>query len=213
VMAKLDELKLAENTFVIFTSDNGCSPQADFPDLAKHGHNPSHVYRGHKADLFEGGHRVPFLVRWPGTVKPGTTNERLVCLTDVLRTVADAAGVAVPETAGEDSASLLPTLKGEAQPARSAVVHHSINGSFAIREADWKLLLSGDSGGWSEPRPNAKGNGTLPAVQLYNLKDDIGETKNLHGAEPATVERLTKRLEAIVATGHNAVPVVLRKKK
>ena len=213
VMAALEKHGFAENTLVIFTSDNGCSPQADFPDLAKHGHNPSHVYRGHKADLFEGGHRVPFLARWPGNVKAGTTSDRLVCLTDILRTVADAAGVAVPETAGEDSASFLPTLKGEAQPARSAVVHHSINGSFAVREGDWKLLLAGDSGGWSAPRPGAKGNGTLPAVQLYNLKADIGETKNLHESEAATVQRLTKVLDGIVAKGRNAVPVVLRKAK
>lgn len=213
VMAALETHGFAENTLVIFTSDNGCSPQADFPDLAKRGHNPSHVYRGHKADLFEGGHRVPFLARWPGTVKPGTTSDRLVCLTDVLRTVAGAAGIAVPETAGEDSASFLPTLKGEAQPARSAVVHHSINGSFAVREGDWKLLLCGDSGGWSAPRPGATGNGTLPAVQLYNLKDDIGETENRHATEPATVARLTGVLEGIVAKGRNAVPVAIRKKK
>ena len=221
VMAALEKHGFAGNTLVIFTSDNGCSPQADFPDLATRGHNPSHVYRGHKADLFEGGHRVPFLVRWPGVAKPGTASERLVCLTDILRTVADAAGVAVPETAGEDSASFLPTLKGEAQPARSAIVHHSINGSFAIREGDWKLALCGDSGGWSAPRPGAKGNETLPAGQLYNLKDDIGETKNLHEAGTATVQRLTGLLEQYVADGRstpgakgrNAVPVVIRKKK
>ncbi|MBX3397155.1 MAG: arylsulfatase [Gemmataceae bacterium] len=221
LMDALAKLQLADNTLVIFTSDNGCSPQADFPDLAKKGHNPNHVYRGNKADIFEGGHRVPFLTRWPGTVKPGTTSERLVCLTDVLQTAAAIAQVPVPDAAGEDSVSFLPTLRGEAQPARSAVVHHSINGSFAIREGDWKLCLCADSGGWSAPRPGAKGVADLPKDQLFNLKSDIGETKNLHAEEPMIVKRLTEALERIVADGRstpgpkgaNAVPVVLRKRK
>jgi arylsulfatase A len=221
LMDTLDKLKLADDTLVIFTSDNGCSPQADFPDLAKKGHNPNHVYRGNKADIFEGGHRVPFLARWPGTVKPGTTSERLVCLTDVLRTAAAIANVSVPDAAGEDSVSFLPTLKGDAQPARSPAVHHSINGSFAIRDGDWKLCFCADSGGWSAPRPGAKGVADLPKDQLFNLKADIGETKNLHADEVATVKRLTTALERIVADGRstpgpkgaNAVPVVLRKRK
>ncbi len=219
IMAALEKHGFDKNTLVIFTSDNGCSPQADYPDLAKKGHNPSYIYRGHKADIFEGGHRVPFIVRWPGVVKVGTTDTRLLCHTDILRTVTDAAGVAVPETAGEDSVSFLPTLKGEKQDARSPVVHHSINGSFAIREGNWKLCLCPDSGGWSAPRPNAKGIGDLPPAQLFNLTDDIAEQKNLSDVQTETVARLTKLMEKYIADGRstpgapqkNAVPIKLWK--
>jgi arylsulfatase A-like enzyme len=89
VLHALEQHGLAENTLVIVTSDNGCSPEAKFDELLAQGHNPSHVFRGHKADIFDGGHRVPFLVRWPGKVKPGSQSDQLVCLTDLMATCAD----------------------------------------------------------------------------------------------------------------------------
>lgn len=219
VLAALDARGVADNTLVIVTSDNGCSPNADYPTLAKHGHNPSHVFRGTKADIYDGGHHVPFLVRWPGVVKPGTASGRLVCLTDVFRTCADALGVPVAETAGEDSVSFLPTLRGENQPPRSAVVHHSINGSFAIRDGNWKLCLCPGSGGWSFPRPNRDDQSQLPPVQLFDMAADIGEKTNQHDKRPEIVERLTKLLDKYVADGRstpgspgkNAVAVDVRK--
>ena len=108
----LRETGQLDNTLIVFTSDNGCSPQADFPALAKLGHNPNHVFRGNKADVYEGGHRVPFLVRWPGKVKPGSTSKALACHTDLFATCADAIGAKVPDTAAEDSVSLLPRAWG-----------------------------------------------------------------------------------------------------
>jgi arylsulfatase A-like enzyme len=216
VLAALDRHGLARNTLVIFASDNGCSPEADYPDLLKKGHNPSYLFRGAKADIYEGGHRVPFLVRWPGVVKPGGTSGQLVCLNDVFRTCADAAGAAVPDAAGEDSFSLLPVLRGEMSAGlRTAVVHHSVNGSFAIREGTWKLCLCPGSGGWSAPRPGRDDASKLPPVQLFNLTDDVGERANLHEKHPEVVRRLTRLLDRYVADGRstkgpprkNAVPV------
>jgi arylsulfatase A len=220
VLAALDKHGLAGNTLVIVTSDNGCSPQARFDELAAAGHHPSYPFRGHKADIFEGGHRVPLVVRWPGRVKPGSQSDQLVCLTDLLATCAELLGAKLPDDAGEDSVSMLPALLGTAQrPLREAVVHHSVNGSFAIRQGPWKLILCPDSGGWSAPRPGRDDTSGLPPVQLYNLQDDVGERTNLHDRHPEIVAHLTRLLERYVAQGRstpgapqrNAVEVKWRK--
>jgi arylsulfatase A-like enzyme len=220
ILKTLEDRKLTEKTLIVFTSDNGCSPQADFPDLVKKGHHPSYRFRGNKADIFEGGHRVPFLVSWPGKVAGKSQSDQLVCLTDVLRTVCEIAEVKVPDTAGEDSFSFLPVLLGKkSEGLRTSIVHHSINGSFAIREGKWKLCLCGDSGGWSSPRPGKVEGRNLPPTQLFDLVEDLSEMKNLESSQPEIV-RLTKQLEAIVARGRstpgpegsNAVRVEIRKK-
>lgn len=220
VLDALDQHKLAENTLVIFTSDNGCSPQAKFDELLAKDHNPSYVFRGTKADIFDGGHRVPFVARWPGKIKAGSKSDQLICLTDLMATCAEIVGSKLPDDAGEDSVSILPALLGKAHaPLREAVVHHSINGSFAIRQGSWKLELCPDSGGWSAPRPGAQGAAKLPPVQLYNLRSDIGERTNLQQQHPEVVSRLVALLEKYVADGRstpgkpqqNTVPVELWK--
>lgn len=204
VLNALERHGFAENTLVIVTSDNGCSPQAQFDELLARGHNPSYVYRGHKADIFEGGHRVPFLVRWPARVKAGTESDQLLCLTDFMATCADLLGVELPVNAGEDSVSFLPALSGQAERSiREAVVHHSINGSFAIRQGPWKLALCPDSGGWSTPRPGRDRADDLPPLQLYNLSRDIGERHNVHSDNPEVVARLRELLEKYVANGRS----------
>ena len=216
LMAELDRQGLASNTLVIFTSDNGCSPEANFPALAALGHNPSYVFRGHKADVFDGGHHIPFIIRWPGQIMPGSKSDQVICLTDLMATTADILGAKLPATAGEDSVSFLPVLRGKAAaPVREAIVHHSINGSFVIRQGSWKLAVCRDSGGWSEPRAGAAKNAGLPDVQLYDLATDIGEQVNLQDKHPEIVARLTKLLEKYVADGRstpgpnqtNTVPV------
>ncbi len=185
VLAELDKQKLADNTIVIFTADNGCSPAAKIPDLVKKGHKPNANWRGHKADIYEGGHRVPFLVRWPGKVKAGSTSAETICTTDLFATLADLLGQSktIPVSAAEDSFSFLPALQGidHRKPLRPFTIHHSINGSFAIRHGDWKLILCPGSGGWSAPRPaQALKNKILPAIQLYNLANDPAERTNLY---------------------------------
>ena len=220
LLTELDQQGLAENTFVIVTSDNGCSPAAGIPALLEKGHNPSHLFRGHKADIFDGGHRIPFLVRWPARVKAGGKSDQLLCLTDLMATAADLVGAKLPATAAEDSVSFLPALlRTDQAPLREAVVHHSINGSFAIRQANWKLELCRDSGGWSEPKPGSPKAIDLPAVQLFDLAKDIGEQTNVQEQHPEVVARLTKLLEKYVADGRstpgapqqNAVPVQIVK--
>ncbi len=204
VLEALDRHRLAGDTLVIFTSDNGCSPQADFPVLKARGHNPSYVFRGHKADIYEGGHRIPFVVRWPGKVKPGTRSDQLICLTDLMATCADILGAKLPDNAGEDSVSLLPVLLGKAKgPVHEAVVHHSVNGSFAIRQGRWKLILCPGSGGWSYPRPGRDDTSKLPLVQLYDLSSDPSEQHNVEHEHPQVVERLTRLLEKYVANGRS----------
>ncbi|MCH7226174.1 arylsulfatase [Haloferula sp. A504] len=202
VMTELDERKLAEDTLLIFTTDNGCSPQAKFEDLAKHDHHPSGNLRGHKADIYEGGHRVPFLVRWPGKVAATSTSDRTICQTDIFATVAEAISQPLGEADAPDSVSFLPTLTGADQQARPATVHHSINGSFAIRKGPWKLCLCPGSGGWSDPKPNqAWKNKELPRVQLFELTEDLGETKNLEAEHPDKVEELVQELVTLINNG------------
>lgn len=203
VLKALDDHGLAKDTLIVITSDNGCSPQAKFDELIAKGHNPSYLFRGTKADIYEGGHRVPFLVRWPAKVTAGQTTDRLTCLTDLLATCADVLGDKLPDTAGEDSVSFLPALLGQPFSKDRAVVHHSINGSFAIRQGDWKLALCPGSGGWSAPRPGQQDTSDQPLVQLFNLKDDIGEKKNRQADEPATVTRLMRLLESFVEQGRS----------
>ena len=204
VLDALDKHGLAGDTLVVLTSDNGCSPQAKYDELLPKGHNPSYIFRGTKADIFDGGHRVPFIARWPGKIKPASTSDQLICLTDVMATCAEIIGFKLPEGAGEDSVSIWPALTGKATgPLREAIVHHSINGSFAIRQGSWKLELCADSGGWSAPRPGQKRAADLPPVQLYDLASDIGERRNLQDEHPEIVARLTKLLEKYVADGRS----------
>ncbi len=204
VLQALDEQGLAESTVLFLTSDNGCSPQADFPTLIAKGHNPSYIFRGHKADIFEGGHRIPFFVRWPGQVKPGSKSDQTICLTDFMRTAAEIVGVKLPDSSAEDSASLLPALRAQAgAPLHEAVVHHSINGSFAIRQGKWKLALCPGSGGWSKPRPGVDDQSKLPAVQLFDLETDIGEQRNVQAEHPEIVAQLTKLMEKYARDGRS----------
>jgi len=205
VMQALEENGQRDNTMLIFTSDNGCSPMADFEELAAFGHDPSDGYRGHKADIYEGGHRVPFIMRWPQRVKAGAVSDQTICLTDLLRTSAAVVGQTLPDNAGEDSFNLLPVLLGESteEPVREATVHHSINGSFAIRQGKWKLAFCPGSGGWSYPTPKRAVAGGLPPRQLYNLEEDPGETHNLVNDYPAVVDSLTSLMQRYIDSGRS----------
>jgi arylsulfatase A-like enzyme len=221
VLDTLDRLALADDTLVIFTSDNGCSAgAANAPRLEQQfGHYPSAHLRGYKSDIWEGGHRVPFFVRWPGHVRAGAVNHQLICLNDMMRFCADLLGIELPGDAAEDSVSLRPTLLDDpARPVRTAVVHHSISGKFSIRRDEWKLEVCPGSGGWTLDDADARRQG-LPDLQLYNIAADAVERHNLVHRYPALVEELLRDLEAQVADGRttpgagafNDVEVVIRK--
>ena len=202
VLEALDQAGLKNDTLVALTSDNGCSPQADFQELASYGHHPSATFRGNKADIFDGGHHIPLIIRWPSCTKPNSSYNEMVCLNDWFATVADIIGAQVPKNAAEDSISLLPALKGATtKPLRQTLVHHSINGTFAIRQGPWKLILGPDSGGWSQPKPGKNEDKTLPPIQLFHMKDDEGEIRNQQASHPEIVARLTKLLMKEVANG------------
>ena len=221
VMEAIENAGIVDKTLVIFTSDNGCSPAVGIDKLLAAGHNPNAPLRGTKADIWDGGHRVPFIVRWPGRVKAGTTSDQLVSLVDLMATVAGIVGAKLPVTAGEDSVSMLPVLLGTATgPVREALVHHSIDGAFAIRQGEWKMALCPGSGGWSAPSDPAARKEGLPETQLYRIgSGDIAEAMNVAAKHPDVVERLTKLLDRYVSEGRstpggprkNTVPIKLRK--
>ncbi len=219
VLEAIDNAGVADNTLVIFTSDNGCAPYVGAKQLEAKGHFPSGPYRGYKADVWEGGHRVPFFVRWPGVVKQGTSSERLICQSDLMATVAQIVGANLPDEAGEDSANILPLLHGEDRAVHEAVVHQSATGKFAIRTRKWKLLFCGGSGGWGIPTDRQAKQSGLPPLQLYDLETDPAETTNLQDKHPEIVERLAGLLEEYVAAGRstpgtpqeNDVPITIRK--
>ncbi len=185
------------NILVIFTSDNGCAPYIGVKDLEQMGHYPSGPCRGYKADAWEGGHRVPLIVRWPGVVKAGSVCNQLVHQADFIRTFADVFGVKLPDTAGEDSFSLMPLLKGEDKPIRDNAVSASIQGTPALRSSSWKYIPAAGSGGWG-----TGGDQSQPA-QFYNLADDLGETKNLAAAMPEKVNEMKAILEKLIADGRS----------
>jgi len=218
VLNALDKKGLAENTLVIFTSDNGCAPYIGVKDLEKKGHYPSYIYRGYKADIFEGGHRVPFLTRWPENIKAGSLCKETICLTDLLATCAEITGETLPQNAGEDSVSILPALRGDKlkKSLREATVHHSINGSFSLRQGRWKLEMCPGSGGWGNPKPAQARKQNLPKIQLYDMQADAGEKKNVYKEHPEVVADLQKLLKKYILDGRSTPgkpqPYVIPKK-
>lgn len=203
ICAALTRNGMAEDTLVIFTSDNGCSKAAGIPKLAEQGHIVSAHLRGSKADLWDGGHRVPFIVRWPGKVEAGSRCDQLICLADFFAAAAGITGAPVPDGSAEDSVSFLPALSGEKiESTREGVIHHSFSGHFAYRQGKWKLLLAKASGGWSSPRENEAPEGS-PKAQLYDMEADPGETENLYLKEPEIAKRLLAQLEKDVRSGRS----------
>jgi arylsulfatase A len=205
VLAELDEQGIADNTLVLFMTDNGCSPAADIGNLLKQGHKPNADWRGHKADIYEGGHRIPFLVRWPGKVKAGSSSDTTVVASDFYRTAADILDVAekVPNDAAEDSFSFLPDLLEKGTSARTTAIHHSIGGSFAMRQGKWKLILTPGSGGWSKPKGRDAWDGNPDGIQLYDLAADPAEQHNIHGDHPEVVDTFVALLHTEIRNGRS----------
>ena len=197
VLAALDDVGVAQHTLVIFTSDNGCAPYIGVKDLEAVGHYPSGSLRGYKSDAWEGGHRVPFLVRWPGMVEAGSTCDQLVHQADLMATLAGIFEVRLPDDAGEDSFDLMPLLKGTKETVRSHAVSAAISGLPAVRIGQWKFIPARGSGGWG------KGGDQSQPLQLYDLSNDLGETRNLAAREPERVAQIQDLFEKIIVRGRS----------
>ncbi len=202
VLAALEDMKLSDRTIVIFTSDNGAIPLP--PQHKESGHRTNGRWRGQKSDIWEAGHRVPYLVRWPGQTPPGSVCDETICHTDVLATLAAIVGEKLPDDSGEDSFNILPLYRGKAgqTPIREATVHHSGDGVFAIRQGKWKVCFHLGSGGFSQPKTEPPVEGG-PRGQLYDLADDPAETRNLWNDKPEIVQRLTNLLERYQRDGRS----------
>lgn len=204
ILATLDETKMTRETLVIFTSDNG--PVWNPEDVVKFSHDASGGLRGMKGDAWEGGHRMPFIVRWPGRVKPGTVTDQSICFTDLLATFAEICGKPLPAGAGPDSFSILPVLEDRQpkdKPIRGPIVMQAGNSAtMSIRSGDWKLIDQLGSGGFSKPskiKPEPGG----PQGQLYNLREDPAETNNLYLKNPEIVTRLDAEMHRIMNSGQS----------
>jgi len=203
IVTAVDDQGLKENTLIIVTSDNGCSIVAMRLRLEKMDHYPGGPFRGAKGSIWDGGHRVPFFVRWPAVVKAGSTSDQLICLTDFFATCAELTGAKVPAGAGEDSVSFVPALKGEKiETERKGIIHHGSSGHFAYREGKWKLLLSRGAGGWAPPQEPRVSNRS-PKGQLYDMETDPGETNNLYTKKPEIVSRMLAQLTEYIEAGRS----------
>ena len=205
VLDALERKGLAENTLVIFTSDNGCAPYVGVEDMNAKGHYPSYIYRGYKSDIYEGGHRVPFLARWPGKIMAGSSSDETICLTDLLATCAGILGAELPDDAGEDSYNILPALLADdrTEPIREATVSQSGDGSFTIRQGRWKLENTASGGGYSRLTAEEAQEQGLPPIQLYDLEADIAEKTNVYKENPEVVEKLHALLEKYKREGRS----------
>ncbi len=197
IIEAIDEAGVADNTIVLFTADNGHSHYTGWEKLIDAGHAPSGPYRGHKGDIWEGGHRVPLIVRWPGQAAAAASSSQMVCLTDLFATFAELLGEQLPADCAEDSFSFLGAVLGQpaGTPARQTMVDHSNFGEFAYRQGDWKLL-------YKLGKQNLQASRGHPTVaELYDLSSDIAEARNLALQQPQRLAQLTAELAQLISTG------------
>ncbi|MFM8250676.1 MAG: sulfatase family protein [Planctomycetota bacterium] len=192
LLATLERLKIADNTLVIFTSDNGGVMDDGYEDVGRTDYHPNAPWRGTKAQLLEGGHRVPFIARWPGHIQAGTTSPALIAHLDFPATLAALTGTPVPAGACRDSVNVLPALLGKSQQGRTHFVAHvgGVRGPFGLRSGAWKYI------GGSSRAVSANKNA---APQLYDLANDPGESINLATTQPDKRQELARLLERLIS--------------
>ena len=193
---------IEENTLIIFSSDNGAR-LLDY-DGKDYGHWSNGHLRGEKGDIYDGGHREPCIVQWPGIIPKGSVSDEPLCLADIFATIADIIAWEMPEECGEDSRSFLPVLNGKtpSSPIHEAIIHHSLDGMFSVRRGPWKAVFGTGSGGFSEPARYTPEAGN-PTGQLYHIIDDSRETRNLWDQEPGIVEELAHILRRYQESGRS----------
>lgn len=207
LLTALEESGQADNTVVVFTADNGPEKYAYARD-EKYGHWSSTPFRGLKRDIYEGGHHVPFIVRWPGVTQAGATCDALVSQIDIMATLATALGTELPQDAAEDSHDLTPLLKGSTAPIRMTHVHNTQADRYAIRHGDWLLIdakdgyVSGRNKAWESKRSYPVDD--RQPVELYDLRKDPGQKNNLAAANAQQVQELKVLLKTIREQGYSA---------
>ena len=193
ILKVLDKLNLNSNTLIIFTSDNGSDWRPS--DMEEFGHKANYIYKGRKADIYEAGHRIPFIARWEGVIPAGHKSDEIMCTTDLLATLAGMLDKTLPESGAEDSYNLWPAFTGKVNsPIRDVTVHHSLDGYFSIRKGKWKYTPHLGSGGFSVPKLVIPEEGQAPGT-LYDLENDPREQNNLYKNYPEVVDELKLILE------------------
>lgn len=222
LMKALEKNGIAENTIVIFTSDNGSPARAGDPHLhgndfhvtgsviTKYDHNPNDPWRGMKGDIWEGGHRVPFVVRWPAKFNGSKISKEPICSIDIMASIAAITGFELPDHSAEDSWDYSTLFMGKnvgvdagEDAIRASLVHHSSNGKFAIRQGQWKMIPQLGSGGWTKPLSINAGDSVVQG-QLYNLEQDPKESNNLWVKHPEIIEQLQSLLEQYKSDGRGS---------
>lgn len=209
VLDCLDRNGIADNTWIIFTTDNGCARYIGCDELEEKGHYPSYHWRGYKSDAWDGGHRIPLVMRYPKCIQAGRVYEKYISLGDFMATAAELLGDSLPDSAGEDSISFYSVMKGEGDSKRDVLIHHSITGKFAVRKDGWKLILCAGSGGFTHeggsgvPHDGLAKEMGLPPYQLYDLNRDPGEKENLYPERMDKARELLGILEDYIRRGRS----------
>lgn len=193
VIDALEKSGQLENTLIIVTSDNGSHWTLE--DRQKYAHRANYIYKGQKADIYEGGHRIPYIAMWPNHIVPSSKSNQVICTTDLLATISGIIGKPLPNKSGEDSYNMLKAyLKTDSdKQIRDYTIHHSLDGFFSIRKGKWKMTTQLGSGGFSNPRIITPSDGE-PAGTLYDMENDINETVNVYMEHPEVIEELTNLL-------------------
>lgn len=202
VVDAVKDAGILENTIIIFTTDNGCSPAAEIDKMKDLGHSPNYIFRGAKSDIYDGGHHIPLIVSW-GSRYENEACGNLVSLTDFYATFADLCGYELKDDEAEDSFSFMNILRGGSKTPRKDMIQHSINGRFAIRDGKWKLVFWPGSGGWSSPREKDSVWASLPKFQLFNLEADPEEKSNLYGTHKRLERKLTDKFKKYISNGRS----------
>ena len=202
IIQAVKQQNLEENTLLIVVSDNGSEFRP--ADIESTGHYANYIFKGRKADIYEGGHRVPFMAYWKGVIPAGTTSDEVMCTTDLMATVAGLLNIPLPKNAAEDSYNLWPAFFGQtsSSPIREATIHHSEKGFFSIRKGKWKYAPQPGSGGYTKPVTISPKAGE-PMGTLYDLEKDPKEENNLYEKYSAVVKELDDLLKDLIKKGHS----------
>lgn len=212
VLDLVDQLGIDDNTLILFNADNGAETVHVDWMRRDHNHDASGGWRGMKRDAWEGGHRVPLIARWPGRIPRGQVSSQLINTTDIFATLASVVGYRLPDTVATDSFDMLPAMLGtqpDGQPIRPHMLTQSFRGEFQIRQGHWKYLDHPGSGGNNYERDMLRAYAIADSApeapgQLYNLRDDPGETQNLYFQNEAKRKELKRLLEELKSSGRSA---------